>query len=166
MYGVCLKFHGFVIRWFLRFRLNYCIVITLSAGWASVIWVVITGPGHVFTLITPPPLIISVVQSAACVQVYSALYRAVLYCTAHRCLQLQSGHLHSHRDHQAPTRICRKRFHIAKGLQSYFAGLGAGGDHLYSSYLHCLVVSVGCKLVPYMNKTNNKWSIYQRYLIA
>lgn len=33
--------------------------------------------------------------SAACVQVYSALYRL------HRCLQLQSGHLHSHCDHQA-----------------------------------------------------------------
>ena len=74
---VCLKFHCFVIQWFsLLKRLNF---IALSSLYP------ITG--HVFTLITPPPLIISVVQSAACVQVYSTLYPSVL----HRCLQLHSA---------------------------------------------------------------------------
>ena len=121
---VCLKFHCFVIRWFsLLKRLNF---IALSSLYP------ITG--HVFTLITPPPLIVSVVQSAACVQVYSTVHTSVL----HRCLQLHSGHLHS----AQPTRICRKRFHIAKGLQSYFAG--PGGHHPYSSYLDTAWHCVGC----------------------
>ena len=99
---------------------------------ALVIWGCVPVPGHVFTLITPPPLIISVVQSTASVQVYNALYTG---CTAQVSAASEWAPTYTH-SHQVPSRIYRERLCIAKGLQSYFAGSSRPSSFLP---IHCLL---------------------------
>ena len=150
MYWFYLRFHGFTCQLFFYIPDFVIAVSSLYRAPALVIWGCVPVPGHVFTLITPPPLIISVVQSTASVQVYNALYTG---CTAQVSAASEWAPTYTH-SHQVPGRIYRKRLCIAKGLQSYFAGSSRPSSFLP---IHCLLYIFSWIRSYYI------WSLKTRY---